>query len=380
MQSLRENLAGRAVPPLHSTREISRCPFCHHGVSTMAWTVMRIISRNIRKTKYHIEDYFYFTGQIIAVVVGCAGNDLLRLSPDVSSKSLRLMLATQIAYSICLGFVKVAVICMIRRIFRAAGRFFIIATWAATVLSIGWAMYGIILPFAICKPVESAWGGARPERCGDVVMAYVAVAVLDIISEVAIVALPMKMVYDLQMNRAHKLALVAVFGAGFVTIIFSYIRLYYIYIGVQNISKIAVGGLISTIIQAGIAIMVASSPMLRPVFDRTALRCLGINLRSTPEESTTGAARSRTTGGGTRRTVLGTSHTRSGGFQQMHESEEHLAWEMGTVNGKFSEQRTTVQVTGKFEQAYHEATRRPLGSDTDIYVTSETIVEGRHAI
>lgn len=126
------------------------------------------------------------------------------------------MLATQVAYSICLCFIKVAVICMIRRIFRTAGRFFIMATWVATVLSVGWALYGIILPFVLCKPVESAWGAARPEKCGDIAMAHVAVAVLDIISEVAIVALPMKMVYNLHMNQAHKLAMLAVFGAGFV--------------------------------------------------------------------------------------------------------------------------------------------------------------------
>lgn len=31
---------------------------------TTAWTVMRIISRNIRKSQYYIEDYFYFVGQV----------------------------------------------------------------------------------------------------------------------------------------------------------------------------------------------------------------------------------------------------------------------------------------------------------------------------
>ncbi|KAH8645872.1 hypothetical protein BGZ61DRAFT_377080 [Ilyonectria robusta] len=314
---------------------------------TTAWTVMRIISRNIRKSQYYIEDYFYFVGQILyyvlaalfilVVVDGGAGHDLVRLAPDVSSKFSRFTLAIQVAYSICLCFIKVAVICMIRRIFRTAGRFFVMATWAATVLSVIWALYGIILPFVLCKPVESAWGAARPEKCGDIVMAHVAVAVLDIVSEVAIVALPMKMVYNLHMNRAHKLAMVAVFGAGFVTIIFSCVRLYYIYIGIQNISKISTGGSISTALQAGIAIMVASSPMLRPIFDRTALKWLGISLRSTREESTGGAVRSRATGGGgTRRTSQGPSHTRPGGFQQMHESEEHLAWEMATMNGKFN--------------------------------------------
>lgn len=83
-------------------------------------------------------------------------------------------------------------------------------------MCVAWSVYTIILPFVICKPVASAWGGDVPESCGDNVKAYAAVAVLDIISEVSIVALPMKMVYELQMNRAHKVALLGVFGAGFV--------------------------------------------------------------------------------------------------------------------------------------------------------------------
>ncbi|KAL6404514.1 integral membrane protein [Ilyonectria robusta] len=91
--------------------------------------------------------------------------------------------------------------------------------------------------------------------------------------------------------------------------------------------------------------MVASSPMLRPIFDRTALKWLGISLRSTREESTGGAVRSRATGGGgTRRTSQGPSHTRPGGFQQMHESEEHLAWEMATMNGKFNGTQLTRSI------------------------------------
>lgn len=139
-----------------------------------------------------------------------------RLAPEVITQYSRIALACQLVYGLCLGFIKVAVICMIRRIFRTAGRWFVIATWVVTAMCVAWSVYTIILPFVICKPVASAWGGDVPESCGDNVKAYAAVAVLDIISEVSIVALPMKMVYELQMNRAHKVALLGVFGAGFV--------------------------------------------------------------------------------------------------------------------------------------------------------------------
>ncbi|KAF7546548.1 hypothetical protein G7Z17_g8346 [Cylindrodendrum hubeiense] len=336
---------------------------------TTAWTVMRIISRNIRKTQYHVEDYLYFAGQILyygvaasfilAVAVGGAGNDMSRLDPSVITNYSRIALACQLLYALCLGFIKIAVICMIRRIFRTAGLWFIVATWAVTAMCIAWSMYTIILPFVICKPVESAWGGAVPEECGDNVKAYAAVAVLDIISEVSIVALPMKMVYDLQMNRAHKVALLGVFGAGFVTIVFSCVRLYYVYnIDFNNITKSFAEASISSILQSGIAVMVASSPMLRPVFDRTALRWLGISLRSSQKDSSARAARSQSNGGGAGRMGLGPSHPRSTGFKQMPESEEHLAWELGPMDGKFSEQKTTVQATRASDESINEQSRQ----------------------
>ncbi|KAH7153347.1 hypothetical protein EDB81DRAFT_791224 [Dactylonectria macrodidyma] len=401
MSPLRQEIAPRAAessttalitgtsPPLtrQGTRLIVVCAIM--VFFTTVWTVMRIISRNMRKTRYHTEDYFYFIGQIvyygfiasviIFVVVGGVGHSVSELAPDVLHRFSQIMIACQMTFGASLGFIKIAVIGMIRRIFRTGGRLFVAATWAATALSLGWALYAISLPFTICTPAESASAAGAPQKCVDGFKAYVALAVLDILSEVAIVLLPMKLVYDLQMNRAHKLALLGVFGAGFVTIVFSCVRLYYLYnTDITNITKSVATSFVSTVLQAGIAVMVASSPMLRPVFDRIARQWLGITLGSTQEESSA-RVRSRTTGGGTGRMNLGTSHMRSARFQQMHESEEHLAWEMGAVDAKSTEQITTVQVMRKPDCVFNPPSRQPRGGDRDIYVTRETIVEGRRA-
>ncbi|KAF7553062.1 hypothetical protein G7Z17_g3912 [Cylindrodendrum hubeiense] len=262
---------------------------------TTTWTMMRIISRNLRKTQYQIEDYLYFVGQlfyyglaITFILVGGAGNDMARLSDEHLSHYTRIGLATQVLYAVCLVFIKIAII------------------------------------FA------SAWGAAVATQCGDQITAYAMVAILDIITEVSIVALPMKLVYDLHMNRAHKIALFGVFGAGMITIVFSCVRLYYVYsIDFTNITRSYAEASISSVLQAGIAVMVASSPLLRPVFDRTALRWLGISLRSSQKDTSGKGASARTTTA-TSRVV---SHARTAGFNKMSDSEEHLAWEMRSMEG-----------------------------------------------
>lgn len=120
--------------------------------------------------------------------------------------------------------------------------------------------------------------------------------------------------------------------------------------------------------------------MLRPVFDRTALRWLGISLRSSQKESSAKVGRSRSNGGGTGRMGLGPSHPRSTGFKQMPESEEHLAWELRAMDGKFSEQKTTVQATRTSDEEVDQQSRQLGASHRNILVTSETIIEGRHHI
>ncbi|KAF4995980.1 hypothetical protein FDECE_12606 [Fusarium decemcellulare] len=302
---------------------------------TAVWTAMRIVSRHIRKIDYQIEDYFYFIGQVL--------------------------------YAACLGFIKLSIVIMIQRIFRTAGRWFRIATWVAASICVCWMLYTMLIGFLICLPVQSAWGAAVPERCGNHITAYAAVAIIDIVSEVIIVLLPMKLVYDLQMNKAHKIGLVAVFGAGIVTITFSCVRLYYVYnIDFDNITRSYAEASISSILQSGIAVMIASSPLLRPVFDRTA-KLFGLSLSSS-RKTTAGnvnSSRSRTHGAGT--SHISGSHSRAAGFKQMSESEEHLAWELQAMDKKPNyRQRTTVQATRLSDDSDEVQNGRTITIETSI--------------
>ncbi|KAH7127926.1 hypothetical protein B0J13DRAFT_627656 [Dactylonectria estremocensis] len=354
-------------------------------ILTTSWTMMRIVSRNLRKTQYQLEDYLYFVGQffyyglamlfILAATVGGAGNDIDRLSAKHLAHYTRIGLATQVVYAACLIFIKLAIVCMIRRIFHSAGRLFLMASWVIMGLCICWALYTILIAFFSCIPVASAWGAATATKCGDQITAYAMVAILDIITEVSIVLLPMKLVYDLHMNRAHKIALFGVFGAGAITIVFSCVRLYYVYnIDFTNITKSYAEASISSVLQAGIAVMVASSPMLRPVFDRTALRWLGISLRSSQKDTSGKGASARTTTA-TSRAGVSASHARTAGFNKMSDSEEHLAWEMRSMEGK-NRQRAVVQATRLSDDSGEMESARTGGSG-QITVTNETIVEGR---
>lgn len=148
------------------------------------------------------------------MVVGGAGNDIWNLGDRHKHHYFRISLATQVLYAAALGFVKLSITWMLQRIFFGHSTTFRFLAWVAMGLSVCWALYTALIGFLICHPVQSAWDPTIPATCGNHTMAYSAVAIFDIITDVMIVGLPVKFVAQLQVRKAHKIALYGVFCAG----------------------------------------------------------------------------------------------------------------------------------------------------------------------
>lgn len=150
-----------------------------------------------------------------AVVVGGAGHDVWNLSDEHKYHYFRISLATQVLYAAALGFVKLSITWMLQRIFFGHSTNFRLFAWIAMALSVCWALYTALIGFLICQPVQMAWDPSVRGICGNHTTAYSAVAIFDIITDIIIVGLPIKFVAQLQVRRAHKIALYGVFCAGF---------------------------------------------------------------------------------------------------------------------------------------------------------------------
>ncbi|KAF6837377.1 integral membrane protein [Colletotrichum musicola] len=268
---------------------------------------------------------------IIAVVFGGAGHDIWDLDERNKHLYFRVSLSAQVLYAASLGLVKLIITRMFQRIFFQHSTTFRILSWMVMCLSVCWALYAALIFFVLCQPIQRAWDPSVPATCGNRVMAYSAVEILDIVTDVLIVGLPVKFLAQLQVRMAHKIALYCVFCAGIITIIFSCVRLYHVNeLEPVNVTKGFAVSSLSGVLQAGMAVMVASSPMLRPVFDRMVGRVLGLQSRSCGNSTTSNAT---ATGGATRtstaRRLSKHGGVRNDGFKQMSDSEEHLAWRCG---------------------------------------------------
>ncbi|KAL0933237.1 uncharacterized protein CTRU02_212200 [Colletotrichum truncatum] len=322
-----------------------------------SWTGMRIWVRRYKHlSMFMIEDILCYlslmcycgavTGHIISVVGGGVGHHIKTLSNFHVERYSKLSFFAQIIYGPVVGLVKLSIIFMLRRVFFT--KRFRIACYVVMGVAVAWMTMPILVALLVCRPLEFNWNRQLPHgQCGNKTLAYALVGVVDLISDALILALPMRMVYQLRVSRPHKIALAGIFGLGTMcvnyqinlptaqwktnqstfhrTMVFTAIRLYYVYnLDVTDITYTTVVPSIIGSVQMGVAIMVASSPLLRPLFDRAFGNLFGLSLRSIGRTSERTPASKPTSG--KELVTFGRLGVKQE-FQKMNDSEEHLRGE-----------------------------------------------------
>ncbi|KAF9887525.1 hypothetical protein FE257_010103 [Aspergillus nanangensis] len=247
-------------------------------VLTTLWMAMRIYSRHVRQIQLVAEDivhiaalvFFYgFAGVSMSMILnGGLGHHLADLPPSHTTRLLKLSFASQVLYAISLGLVKIGICLMLVRIFFV--RKFVVFAYILCGLSCSWAIMTTLVGILICQPVSMNWDPTTPGgTCGDQTAAFSAVGIVDIIVDVLILVLPIPMILNLQLPTANKMGLVAIFSVGILTIIFGAVRLKEVLsVDFTDFSFSAFASHAWSVAEAGVAIIVACSVHLRPVFDR----------------------------------------------------------------------------------------------------------------
>lgn len=121
--------------------------------------------------------------------------------------------------------------------------------------------------------------------------------------------------------------------------VFTSIRIYYVLnLKFADVTYSSVTSTILGIVQLGIAVMVSSSALLRPVFDRTIGSWLGLSISTQRKLSGPGSIPADNN-----IVTIGRLANRRRKFQQMNSSEERLQWELTTMEDNRCERETVVQ-------------------------------------
>lgn len=143
--------------------------------------------------------------------MGGVGHHVKELSPFHIARYSKLSFFAQIIYGPVIGCVKFSILFMLKRIFFT--RDFRIAAYFAMSFAFCWTLMPILVALLVCTPIEFNWDKKAPGgRCGDKQVAYALVGVVDLMSDLLILALPIRMVFNLKIKTARKVAIASIFG------------------------------------------------------------------------------------------------------------------------------------------------------------------------
>lgn len=116
-------------------------------------------------------------------------------------------------YGSTLCAIKLSYMTFYCRVFKIRADFM---RWAYGLIAmiISWWIANTLQTFFICRPFAKSWDPTIPGQCGNEIMAYVMIAAFNIVTDVAMLLLPMPFIGSLQMQRKKKYVLILMFGVG----------------------------------------------------------------------------------------------------------------------------------------------------------------------
>ncbi|KAH8802576.1 hypothetical protein F5884DRAFT_474588 [Xylogone sp. PMI_703] len=277
---------------------------------------LRILSRYERKQALWWDDwmilfsmgwYFVVLGFIIGMLKCGMGIHANKVPMNDIVMMAKFLLVAEILYAVNLVWTKLSLLLMYYRIFHF--RHFRRLAYIIGGFIIAWVICVIFLFIFICVPVQKLWYPQLPGHCINQVGTWIANAASTILTDLAILVLPIPHLWKLQLRRSEKIALTCAFSLGFFvvfasayrfTVLFSYSNTDPTYTLARTVGW--------TAIEMSAGITSACLPTLRPAV-QLILRTLGI--KHSISLFRTSADRSKNAGTEQNGTNSGSQHLRS---------------------------------------------------------------------
>ncbi|KAN0092112.1 hypothetical protein V8E51_017959 [Hyaloscypha variabilis] len=240
--------------------------------------VLRLVARRMQHQRLQADDYFmglalpfsYIPAVCLLYGLTCGlGEHEVNVSKTDLRKFNISLFTLQRGNPPCLFCVKTSILILYARLFRTPTfKRVCIGVWVFTLC---WAIAAFTSNILQCTPVSYFWNKAQPGHCIPNALITIGMTngVLSFVGDLVILALPIPMIWKLQINTRRKMALNGIFLlGGFVclTSIFRFVAL--ARINVKDITYTQVAPGLWTYIELGIGITCGNLPLLRPLFGR----------------------------------------------------------------------------------------------------------------
>lgn len=212
---------------------------------------------------------------------------VVEYGPGPITKLSQLIVPLQFLWVLSLSCTKLSILCLYLRIFPF--RWIAWSSYATMSIIVAWTVATILAGCLICRPFAFNWDKTIPGGyCGNQVTSFTVTGVINLVTDVVVLALPMQPLYQLQMATYKKVVFISIFGLGIFTCIISVLR-------ISVLSSMDFTDITFTIPQANIfsgiepclAVVLASVPMMRPLLGQSAATPYGSSQRPVKAASKT---------------------------------------------------------------------------------------------
>lgn len=140
------------------------------------------------------------------------GEHKANLSKPQLHKALFFFFIEQIQYKMVIFLNKLSVVLFYKRIFVTKS--FQMQCWAVIGTVLCWTIASIAATIWQCVPVAGAWNSTLGATCIDTSMFWMSYAVVNILTDAIVLALPIPQVFKLKLNIRQKISLCGVFCLG----------------------------------------------------------------------------------------------------------------------------------------------------------------------
>ncbi|KAF4442532.1 integral membrane [Fusarium acutatum] len=250
-------------------------------VATILVGLRLYTARRITKTKWCIDEYISIAAlvanHILLIAEGIAvhfgyGQDIAKVTaeyPGGITNFLKVVIVIEVTYGIACPLSKIAVLAMYYRIFSAS-RPLRYSTWIMVSMMAGWGISVVLVSIFACIPIRGYWDSSVPSKCIDSNKFFIGITIPNIIFDILTVALPVREIWRLQMNRDKKWAMTTMFILGGSVVLASIARLvcYLIYKTAHNITQTLIFGHTASSLELCLAIIAACLPPCAPLLKR----------------------------------------------------------------------------------------------------------------
>lgn len=226
-----------------------------------------------------LDDYFMVAAWAVTIGMGIMNAFHISWGTGQHTDDLPLMIiliptlkhwyAYQLVYPWALFFVKASILALYHRIFTQKN--FRRAVYAVAAFVSFYTIVVFFINAFECRSHPSrAWSPTFPQGCNNLPASYFSMASINIFTDVVILILPLRAFSQLNLHRRKRWALIGIFLTGAIAVVASIVRLsaLYIYTVTKDVAYDAIFILLWSQIEVNVAIISASAPSLRPLFNK----------------------------------------------------------------------------------------------------------------